>query len=313
MSLRTALTRIGSEWAGARTEPFKLHPLAEFIRGAAAEFVQTSVNTPGFRIKGSAGAGQWAAVPWIAVFDPIVTDSATRGYYVVYLVHATEPVVHLSLNQGTTATRAEFKEQTREVLTERAMLMRRRLKDFSGRLPVDAIEVGTDGQLPADYVAGHAMGVTYSAANLPNDLILEADLKTIVAAYKALTFRGGLDPSAEADEEETSTSSKSLIELRRYKMHRRIERNPKAAKEAKRHHGDRCQACDLQFQEKYGELGKGFIEAHHLRPIGSLEEGIAVSYDVTADFAVLCSNCHRMIHRSDDPSDLASFRRLVRS
>jgi predicted HNH restriction endonuclease len=27
-----------------------------------------------------------------------------------------------------------------------------------------------------------------------------------------------------------------------------------------------------------------------------------------ADFAVLCSNCHRMIHRSADPSDVASFR-----
>jgi 5-methylcytosine-specific restriction enzyme A len=275
--------------------------------------VQEAVSTPGFRIKGSAGAGQWAAVPWIAVFDPIVTDSATRGYYVVYLVHATEPVIHLSLNQGTTATRAEFKEQTREVLTERALLMRRRLRDFSGRLPVDAIQVGTDGQLPADYVAGHSMGVTYSASNLPSDLILQADLKTIVAAYKALTFRGGLDPSAEADEGEPSTSPKSLIELRRYKMHRRIERNPKAASAAKRHHGDRCQACDLQFQERYGPLGKGFIEAHHLRPIGSLEEGVAVSYDVAADFAVLCSNCHRMIHRVDDPSDLASFRLLVRS
>jgi len=95
-------------------------------------------------------------------------------------------------------------------------------------------------------------------------------------------------------------------------MHRRIERNPRAAKQAKRHHGVRCQACDLQFDERYGELGRGFIEAHHLRPISSLDEGVAVSYDVAADFAVLCANCHRMIHRTADPSDLVSFRVLVR-
>jgi 5-methylcytosine-specific restriction enzyme A len=58
-------------------------------------------------------------------------------------------------------------------------------------------------------------------------------------------------------------------------------------------------------------LGKGFIEAHHLRPIASLEEGVPVKYDVAADFAVLCSKCHRMIHRFSDPSNLAAFRNLI--
>jgi hypothetical protein len=38
------------------------------------------------------------------------------------------------------------------------------------------------------------------------------------------------------------------------------------------------------------------------------QEGVAVTYDVAADFAVLCANCHRMIHKSDDPSDLNKFR-----
>jgi 5-methylcytosine-specific restriction enzyme A len=40
---------------------------------------------------------------------------------------------------------------------------------------------------------------------------------------------------------------------------------------------------------------------------------VAVTYDVAADFAVLCANCHRMIHRSPDPSNLAQFRALVQS
>ena len=66
-------------------------------------------------------------------------------------------------------------------------------------------------------------------------------------------------------------------------------------------------------KERYGELGRDFIEAHHLRPISLLEEGTAVSYDIATDFAVLCSNCHRMIHRTTDPSDLEGFRRLIKS
>jgi hypothetical protein len=49
----------------------------------------------GFLVEGSAGAGNWAAVPWLSVFDPAITTAATHGYYVVYLFHGREPVVHL--------------------------------------------------------------------------------------------------------------------------------------------------------------------------------------------------------------------------
>ena len=96
-----------------------------------------------------------------------------------------------------------------------------------------------------------------------------------------------------------------------YRLHLKIERNPIAARRAKRHHGTRCQVCALDFAERYGAIGKGFIEAHHLRPIYSLAEGAAVVYDVAKDFAVLCSNCHRMIHRTADPSDLSGLRVLA--
>src|SRR5262249_14093330 len=103
----------------------------------------------------------------------------------------------------------------------------------------------------------------------------------------------------------------SITEVRKYANHRKIERNRTAAHYAKKFHGTRCQACDLDFGERYGEIGRGFIEAHHLRPIATLEEGVPVKYDVAADFAVLCSNCHRMIHRFSDPSDLAVFRKFI--
>ena len=103
----------------------------------------------------------------------------------------------------------------------------------------------------------------------------------------------------------------SITETRKYAYHRKIERNRTAARFAKKFHGNRCQTCNLDFAERYGDIGKGFIEAHHLRPISTLEEGVPVKYDVAADFAVLCSNCHRMIHRATDPSDLAAFRQLI--
>jgi 5-methylcytosine-specific restriction protein A len=69
----------------------------------------------------------------------------------------------------------------------------------------------------------------------------------------------------------------------------------------------------LSFPERYGAIGDGFIEAHHLKAIGTLQEGVAVAYDIAADFAVLCSNCHRMIHRYADPSNLPAFREIVQA
>jgi hypothetical protein len=39
-----------------------------------------------------------------------------------------------------------------------------------------------------------------------------------------------------------------------------------------------------------------------------LHDTVEDTYDVAADFAVLCANCHRMIHHMDDPSNLSLFR-----
>ena len=246
-----------------------------------------------------------------------ITTSATRGYYVVYLFHAREPIVHLSLNQGTTAVREEFGARTREILKDRADLMRKRVAEFAALLPATAIELGSNARLPGDYVAGHALGASYTLAALPNEETLRADLQTIVRAYRALTYRGGIDADVESQidvgEEFALPTSTTVIETRKYAFHRKIERNRTAAKQAKIFHGTICQACDLYFCQAYGAIGEGFIEAHHLKAISTLEEGVAVHYDIAADFAVLCSNCHRMIHRSRDPSDLAAFRALVQS
>ncbi len=317
MALAEALQAISSSYFNATREQYAGHSLAAYIRGDAKQAVADALGefAVGLDVVGSAGAGKWAEVPWIAVFDPAITTTATEGYYVVYLFHSHLPIVHLSLNQGTTAVRKEFGERAREVLRDRAELMRKRIADLSTAFPVKTISLGSKARLPGGYEAGHAVGVSYNLNSLPSELQLRSDLQAIVRAYRALTYRGGIDASvddgSEIPEEFGLPPNPTVIETRKYAYHKKIERNRTATRHAKRHHGYRCQACSLNFQERYGELGKSFIEAHHLRAISSLEEGVAVVYDVAKDFAVLCSNCHRMIHRSSDPSDLQGFRKLV--
>lgn len=75
-------------------------------------------------------------------------------------------------------------------------------------------------------------------------------------------------------------------------------RNPALVREAKKRHGYKCQACDFEFKDKYGDFGKDYIECHHEnvlseRPEKDWSNDIMTSID---DIKVLCSNCHRMIH-----------------
>jgi 5-methylcytosine-specific restriction enzyme A len=118
MPLREVLQKISTEYPIAKAAALEGHPLADFIRGEAAQAVEQGLGdlAAGLVVEGSPGRGNWAAVPWISVFDPVITTSATRGYYVVYLFHTNQPVVHLSLNQGTTAVREEFGARAREIL-----------------------------------------------------------------------------------------------------------------------------------------------------------------------------------------------------
>jgi 5-methylcytosine-specific restriction enzyme A len=55
-----------------------------------------------------------------------------------------------------------------------------------------------------------------------------------------------------------------------------------------------CEACGFNFEAAYGGRGAGFIECHHRNP---LHETGPVKTRL-ADLALICSNCHRMIHRT---------------
>jgi 5-methylcytosine-specific restriction enzyme A len=63
--------------------------------------------------------------------------------------------------------------------------------------------------------------------------------------------------------------------------------------------------------EVYGPLAEGLIHAHHLTPLSNLAEGTAIALNPRTDFAVLCPNCHAVIHKMGDVSDIAGLRALI--
>lgn len=85
------------------------------------------------------------------------------------------------------------------------------------------------------------------------------------------------------------------------KLHKVIERKPELVRKKKelvlRMKGRlECEVCGFDFVHIYGSIGQGFAEVHHLLPLKDLGHGRNVRLP---DLAVVCSNCHRMLHRGN--------------
>ncbi|MED4032201.1 HNH endonuclease [Priestia megaterium] len=76
------------------------------------------------------------------------------------------------------------------------------------------------------------------------------------------------------------------------------ERNPIARKRCIDYYGVQCQVCDVDFENKYGEVGKGFIHVHHIKPLHEIQQGYIV--DPIQDLIPVCPNCHAMLHRQEN-------------
>ena len=80
-----------------------------------------------------------------------------------------------------------------------------------------------------------------------------------------------------------------------YRLHRMRERNRPLVERAKRQAETLCCViCDFDFFQEYGEIGRGFIECHHTLPVSEYGSGAKTQLK---DLALVCANCHRMLHR----------------
>lgn len=54
-----------------------------------------------------------------------------------------------------------------------------------------------------------------------------------------------------------------------------------------------CEVCGFDYRKRYGDRGEGYIECHHTRPVYTLRPGHRTKLE---DLALICANCHRMVH-----------------
>lgn len=298
--MQEMLTSVLKNYLNEKSLPYKNNKLAHSLRHEFKDVVANIVsNNDRFIVSGSAGKGQWTDCPWIALLDSLITSSPQSGFYPVYIFKSDMSGVYLSLNQGVTSVKDEYKRGSKDVLRIRADNFRAKLQ--YSKSDIVKIDLSSKGSMAKDYEAGNIISIFYPVENIPSSDILEKDLLRYMRLYEELTFN---------DSEITETLILSGIEKKQLRFHFRIERASNNSKKVKEIKGYICEACQFDFSSTYGIHGKNFIEAHHLRPMSTLGIG-EFSINFKTDFAVLCSNCHSMIHRLADPGDIKALQLII--
>lgn len=119
--------------------------------------------------------------------------------------------------------------------------------------------------------------------------LLEEKAKRILDTFSIMSGAELSELPLESEALLLSEGTKCVISVNRY------ERNKEARGKCIHHYGAKCQICGFDFQEKYGNIGEGFIEVHHKIPISEI--GDVYEVDPIKDLIPTCSNCHSMLHR----------------
>lgn len=88
---------------------------------------------------------------------------------------------------------------------------------------------------------------------------------------------------------------------RRLRYHLRVERSHRLVQDKKKMVLAElgclaCEACGFDFEAYYGALGRSYCEVHHRLP---LSRATAPQQTTLSDLAIVCANCHRILHRGE--------------
>ncbi|WP_295097090.1 DUF3578 domain-containing protein [uncultured Fibrobacter sp.] len=159
------------------------------------------VNKEDYKVEGSVGQGNWAKVPWLAIFRKDITLSAQNGVYIVYLLSSDGNSLYLTLNQGVTeAGKDSTTKETIKALRNNADRISAQLNKHSF-FSDENINLGNDiTDLGKKYQKGTIFYKKYSKQNIPSEEILQEDLKNMLDVYQEYydkVYKGNSNPPPE--------------------------------------------------------------------------------------------------------------------
>lgn len=184
------------------------HLWAEFERFAQGMRGLDAVRKrPNIEVKWSAGQGNWARVPWVALVDPAETSSIQKGVYVVFLFREDMSGVYVTFNQGVSALKLRHGTRgSREILKERAGLLTPFLEgEPRGFATGRGIDLRTEASLGRAYEHSTIAYKLYERGSFPSDAEVDADLEVLLNAYDRYLDSSYRFDFREDDQPETRT------------------------------------------------------------------------------------------------------------
>lgn len=180
-----------------KSRDFKGNEFKKVIISNAKNIIpQNNFEREQYITKASCGQGGWSEVPWLAIFDKSITKSATKGYYIVFLIKSDCSGVYLSLNQGFTFYKNNFKKKSEESIEKVSRYWQSELNtiQFGKDKPfsLDKIDLNAKSKntsLPKGYERGNIVSKFYSREDLDNlsDDELLSDLEQFKIVYHELS------------------------------------------------------------------------------------------------------------------------------
>lgn len=120
---------------------------------------------------------------------------------------------------------------------------------------------------------------------LPNEVTARA------AAIRALIESG--DTWSDPSDTEREFGEGGIVEQSHKRRERKDVRSAKLRQERQAGRRICCAACDLDFENEYGDLGIAAAEVHHTIPVSTMNPGHKTKL---SDLVILCANCRRLVH-----------------
>lgn len=226
--MRSFFINVLEHYIPASQGNFTDHPIADLLRNSFPKSIKDIIEeSDKYIFKGSAGQSRWAACPWVAILDVLVTTSTQDGYYPVYIFRKDMTGFYLTLNQGVTSVGQEIKKGYRSILKKRADSLRMQINYDAQLFSAENIDLrkgkNTKSHLPGDYEAGNIISKFYSLANVPQEDELVRDLKLMLSIYSELVAAKNLTSNTQEEKdvveeinnsERTPTQKQRLIDAR---------------------------------------------------------------------------------------------------
>jgi len=134
--------------------------------------------------------------------------------------------------------------------------------------------------------------------------VLNFDWTPLLSEYFPGEFSRIVYPDETDDTTEYTEGTAKQVRVNSY------ERDPRARSACLRHYGHNCSVCGMNFEDKYGDVGKGFMHVHHLVPLARI--GREYQLDPIRDLRPVCPNCHAMLHTNDPPLSIEQLKDKLR-